>query len=311
MRLSYHWLQNGLVVLWDGQRGILPADVVTGGKVTISVPVLGPEKPGTYTLRLDLVQEGVTWFSGAGVAPHDLTANVRSAYVATYAVGLPPVLLPGGRTTVPVTVVNSGTAAWAAAGASPVRLAAHVNDAKGNVVIWDGARTSLAADVAPGASVKLDLIVDAPSAPGPYRVRIDLVREGIVWFSGLGVSTADVDLLVAADFRASLPGGPLTVSRANPVAALAVKNTSIATWTTSGAAPVNVGVHWFDAAGNTLLWDGPRTALPRAVAPNETVSVSVRLGAPPEGASFATIDLVSEGIAWFGSGTLRSVTIVP
>ena len=311
VRLSYHWLQNGLVVLWDGQRGILPADVATGGKVTVSVPVLGPEKPGTYTLRLDLVQESVTWFSGAGVAPHDLTANVRSAYVATYAVGAPSVLLPGGRTTVPVTVVNSGAVAWTAAGTSPVRLAAHVNDAKGNVVLWDGARTSFTADVAPGASVKLDLIVDAPSAPGPYRVRVDLVREGIAWFSGLGVSTADVDLLVAGDFRASLPGGPLTVSRANPVAALAVKNTSIATWTTSGAAPVNVGVHWYDAAGNTLLWDGPRTALPQAVAPNETVTVSVRLGAPPEGASFATIDLVSEGIAWFGSGTLRPVTIVP
>jgi hypothetical protein len=311
VRLAYHWLQSGAVVVWDGQRGILPADVASGGRVMVTVPVLTPTTPGTYTLRLDLVQEGIAWFSGLGVAAQDLVANVRTAYVATYSVGATPVLLPGGRATVPVTIVNTGTAAWTALGPNPVRVATHVTDAKGNVVIWDGARTALAADVAPGASAKVDLIVDAPAAAGPYRVRVDLVREGIAWFSGLGVTTGDVDLLVAGDFRASLPGGPLALSRADPVAQITVKNTSIATWTTQGSSPVGVGFHWSDAAGNVLVWDGARTPLPGPVAPGQSVNVSVRLGPVPAGAVFVTIDLVSEGIAWFGTGSLRQVTFAP
>jgi subtilisin family serine protease len=312
VRLSYHWLRSGTTAHWDGQRGILPRDVAPGASVLVSVPVLTLGTAGTYTLRLDLVQEGIAWFSGIGVAPFDLTVNVRSAYVATYAVGAAaPVLLPGGRATIPVTVTNTGTVTWPAAGANAVRLASHTNDARGNVVIWDGARTTLTADLAPGASAKLDLVVDAPRAAGPYRVRIDLVREGIAWFSGLGISTSDVDLLVVPDFRAQLPGGGLTVSRANPVTRVDIRNTSLATWTTSGASPVNVSVHWFDASGNTLIWDGPRTALPKAVAPNETVTVDVRLGAPPAGAAFVTIDLVAEGVSWFGAGTLRAVTLAP
>ena len=312
VRLAYHWLQNGTVVLWDGQRGLLPTDVATGGKVTVNVPVLTPSKAGTYTLRLDLVQEGIAWFSGLGVAPQDLTANVRTTFVATYTVAAaPPVLLPGARTTVPVTVTNAGSVTWDAAGASPVHLAAHVVDVRGNVVIWDGARTSLASDLAAGASATLPLIVDAPAAAGPYRVRVDLVREGIAWFSGLGVTTTDVDLLVASDFRAALPTGALTVSRANPVTRIAITNTSIATWTTAGASPVNVAVHWSDAAGGVLVWDGPRTALAAPVAPTGTVTVDVGLGTPPAGAAFVTIDLVSEGISWFGAGSLRPVTFTP
>jgi hypothetical protein len=312
VRLSYHWLRSGATVHWDGQRALLPADVPSGGRLTLNVPVLAPRTAGTYTLRLDLVQEGVAWFSGIGVAPYDLTVNVRSAFVATYAVGAPPPpLLPGGRTTVPVTVTNTGAATWTALGSNAVRLAAHVTDARGDVVIWDGARTALTSDLAPGASAKLDLVVDAPRTPGPYRVRIDLVREGIAWFSGLGVATSDVDLLVAADFRARLPGGPLTVSRAAPVARIALTNTSIATWTALGSNPVNVALHWHDAAGSTLVWDGPRTALPSPVSPNETVTIDVRLGAPPAGAAFVTIDLVAEGISWFGAGSLRPVTLAP
>jgi hypothetical protein len=41
------------------------------------------------------------------------------------------------------------------------------------------------------------------------------------------------------------------------------------------------------------------------------VTVAVRLGTVPAGAAFATIDLVSEGIAWFGAGSLRQVMFAP
>ena len=45
---------------------------------------------------VDLVRDGVAWFSDLGVTPFDVTANVRSGLVATYTIpaGPLPVLLP-------------------------------------------------------------------------------------------------------------------------------------------------------------------------------------------------------------------------
>lgn len=311
VHLSYHWLQNGALVQWDGLRASLPADVALGGRATVAVPVLPPVSPGAYTLRLDLVQEGIAWFSGAGVIPLDLPANVRSALVATYALDAVPAMLPGGRLAIPVTLTNIGTATWSAAGAMPVHVAAHISDSKGNVVSWDGARTVLAADVAPGAKVTTAVTVDAPLAAGAYRVRVDTVEEGVAWFSSLGVATADADLFVTPDLRAQLTGGPITVSRASPVAQVTITNTGIATWTPTGAAPVDVGVHWYDARGSVLVWDGPRTALPGPVAAGASVTLAVQLGAAPAGAAFVAVDLVAEGVAWAGQGPLRLVTFAP
>jgi hypothetical protein len=257
------------------------------------------------------VREGIAWFSGLGVATVDLPATVRTAFAATYGTPASATLLPGGRATIPLTLTNIGTTAWSAQGANPVHLAAHLTNAKGDVIVWDGARTSFPTDVAPGAQAKVDLIVDAPTLPGSYRVRADLVREGVAWFSALGVSTGDGDLLVAPDYRAAIPGGPVAVSRAQASVQVAIKNTSVATWSAAGASPVDVGVHWLDAAGTMLVWDGARTPLAGPVRPGETVTIDVRVGAAPSGAAFLVIDLVSEGIAWFGQGPLRAVTFTP
>jgi len=41
----------------------------------VQLPVSAPYGGG-YVLRLDLVQEGVSWFSGEGVLPDDLAVAV-------------------------------------------------------------------------------------------------------------------------------------------------------------------------------------------------------------------------------------------
>ncbi len=312
VHLSYHWLQAGNVVVWDGQRAALPADVPSGVSVTVSLSVRPPAQPGTYTLRIDLVQEGIAWFSGLGVPPQDLPSTVRTAFVATYAASAPPFLLPGGHILLPVTVTNAGTTTWNAGGANAIHLATHLVDPSGNVVVWDGARTAFPFDIPAGAVVQTTVAVDAPLTPGAYKLRIDLVREGIAWFSSLGVPTADLDLGVVADYRAQItPGGPLTLTGSSPAAQVTITNTGVGTWTTGGAAPVDISAHWYDATGRVLVWDGPRTPLRQSVGPNGSVTIAVQLGAPPAGAAFVAIDLVAEGVTWFGRGTLRPVTFTP
>jgi len=46
--------------------------------VTIAFRVRAPERPGRYLLAVDLVEEGVAWFSDAGVAPLTVKVTVRS-----------------------------------------------------------------------------------------------------------------------------------------------------------------------------------------------------------------------------------------
>ncbi|RDV82344.1 TadE/TadG family type IV pilus assembly protein [Ammonifex thiophilus] len=66
--LSYHWYDRntGKVVLWDGARDYVEAPVAAGQGYTFDLPVTAPPGPGVYTLVIDMVQEGVTWFEQKG-----------------------------------------------------------------------------------------------------------------------------------------------------------------------------------------------------------------------------------------------------
>ena len=68
--LSYHWLdaQRGPVE-YDGLRTPLPRPLPPGEACALTMRVRAPAKPGRYVLEIDLVEEGVSWFSRAGTRP--------------------------------------------------------------------------------------------------------------------------------------------------------------------------------------------------------------------------------------------------
>jgi subtilisin family serine protease len=312
VHVSYHWIgPDGSVVVWDGARAALPTDVAPGQNVVVSVPVAAPDTLGSYILRIDLVQEGVAWFSSQGVAPRDFAINVTNGFGASYAVSPLTPLQPGGRIALPVTLTNTGLATWAAGGLTPLHLAAHVFDATGQTVIWDGERTSLPGDVAPGQSVITTVVINAPAKAGPYTVKVDLVREGVAWLSSYGVAPATLVLQDIEDYRAAFQLASTQVSRAAPSVSVTVTNTSITTWSNSGPNVIDVSSHWLAADGTVLSWDGPRAALGAAVAPGASVIVTLPLATPPPGAASLVVDLVAEGLRWFGAGSVRGVTLVP
>lgn len=314
VRVSYHWLAtDGSMVVWDGARAPqFAADVQPGQSASVALTVTPPPAVGSYILRIDFVQEGVAWFSQQGAVTRDLQFTITNGYGASYAPAAVGAVLPGGRFVLPVVVRNTGVSTWASGGTTPVRVSSHVVDALGKMVSWDGVRTALVADLAPGGTISTAVTADAPLTAGSYRVRVDLVQEGVSWFSGLGVAPMDAPVSVISDYRATLTSGPLTVSRATGKTAVTITNTSLAIWSAEGApAPVRVAPHWYDAAGNALVWDGPRTFLSRDLAPGESITLVVALGEPPAGAASVTIDLVADGLRWFGAGTPRPVTVTP
>ena len=60
--LSYVWLDSDGKVALEGDRFALPEDMYPGDSAKILLLIKTPEKPGTYTLALSPVQEGVRWF---------------------------------------------------------------------------------------------------------------------------------------------------------------------------------------------------------------------------------------------------------
>ena len=156
--------------------------------------VVGPATPGSYTLRFDVVREGVAWFSGQGVATLPKAVNVTIPnYGMVFTAAPASVTLPAnGTATVPLTVKNTGSLAWTASQLYDASY--HITRWDDTVVVWDGVRTPLP-DIAPGGSATIQVAVRAPAA-GSYVVKFDLVREGVTWFSGQGIPTGNVAALV-------------------------------------------------------------------------------------------------------------------
>jgi hypothetical protein len=99
---------------------------------------------------------------------------------------------------VSVSLTNDGNFTWPSGGASPVHLAYHWYTSEGYLVQWDGERSLLSTDVAPGGSTTVSASVTALGEAGSYILKWDLVQEGVTWFGNAGCDTMDVAVEVAA-----------------------------------------------------------------------------------------------------------------
>jgi peptidoglycan hydrolase-like amidase len=209
---------------------------------------------------------------------------------------------PGQTATVAVTVRNLSDTTWSAEGPHPVKLAYHVYDAAGNLVVWDGLRTALPDDVAAGGEAVVLLTLVAPAHTGVYTVRPDLVRDGVAWFSSEDAPAGAFTLRVTADLDAGygettapatmIPGGEVPIQ-------LVLANTGLATWRAAGDHPVRLAYHWL-AGSSAVVWDGARNALPHDIAPGERLAIAANVRAPDAPGSYTLAwDMVEEGVGWF------------
>lgn len=135
-------------------------------------------------------------------APASLSADAYSFSASL--VSAPPVLRPGETGKVQIALKNTSSAAWPAASLAattkPLCAAYHVFSSTGELLTWDGNRTPITSDVAPGGEVALALSVQAPSIPGRYIIRPDLVEENVAWFSrqNKSLQLLSIDLHVQA-----------------------------------------------------------------------------------------------------------------
>jgi len=198
--LGYHWIDfnSREVVVFDGKRSIINKDGINAGdEAVFDLDVKSPQEPGEYILQIDLVHEGVTWFSFQGVPTLENFITVDISYSAQYDDGgsTPNYLEPGQEFETQVTVRNNGFLLWSSEGTNKMRLGTHwINRDTGEVVIWDGDRGLILEDVSHNGETTVDINIKAPDVPGRFTLQYDMVYEGVSWFSEKGVIPLEVNV---------------------------------------------------------------------------------------------------------------------
>ena len=300
--VSYHWHDvTGKTIVWDGVRSPLPTNVDPQGSATVNATVVAPAAACACILTIDLVREGVAWFGQLGSTPFRQPSFVAPVtFAAVFGAPATAAAYFGESKTVQVTVTNTGNIAWNATGPNPVNMSYHLLAPSGNPVIWDGPRTPLTADVAPGQSATFSISYVAPPTAGTYTLVLDLVREGVSWFQFLGSQPFRQSVVVTSGLAAGY-GATTTPQQATISATLQlsvqVSNYGQRTWT-PGA--FSLSYHIFKANGDTVAWDGARGVLPGSVPPFATVSVPISVALPGTTGDYVLAwDMVQEGVAWF------------
>ncbi|MBM3706796.1 MAG: hypothetical protein FJW69_00425 [Actinobacteria bacterium] len=200
--MSYHWLdfETKKVVVFDGERTLLPVDTVySGQEIELDMKIKSPQKQGSYILQVDMVHEGQTWFSYQGVPPLEKYLSVNLEYAATYndKGTTPKEVAPGEQFIAYVTVTNNGFMTWENDTRDRVNLGVHwYNRDTREVIIFDGDSGELPNYVGRGESALVKMIITAPEKPGRYIIAFDLVHENVTWFSHQGVIPLEADINV-------------------------------------------------------------------------------------------------------------------
>src|SRR3989442_929035 len=294
VKLGYKWVSDATGNTFPGPSLVpLPADVAPGQQVRLPIVVTAPQYPTNYTMYLDLYKENEFAFADKGIAPDDTPTGVSVDFKAGYQLGSQPRCTAGQPTTVPVTISNLGRGTFPVTNSYPISLGYHWTSATGQTVLWDGARTKLGGDLLAGQATTVNAAITAPTNGGNYLMKLDLVQEGIAWFSSKGVPTGNAPVTIAGSLVASFGASyqPSTSSLAfagsRTTVPLTITNTSNFTWPAGGSNPVRLSYHWANTAGTTPASARPRTPrvadAPRGgfVAPQAPGALPAPRGPPP------------------------------
>jgi hypothetical protein len=155
--------------------------------------VEAPKQPGTYMMTLELPREGVELARRQitlvkRTKPSDNEALVLSA---AYELQSSSTQVEGKKIAFQVKVVNTGTAVWVPGPhVGGIRLGYTWYDSHGRE-LSDG-RIELPYEIYPGASYIFRPLLEAPSKPGNYILRVELVSELVTWFHDRGVRPLEI-----------------------------------------------------------------------------------------------------------------------
>jgi ubiquinone/menaquinone biosynthesis C-methylase UbiE len=125
----------------------------------------------------------------ASRSPLPAVAATRPYSADVELLAAPGMVLPGAPVALRIRIKNTGGLSWETAeraGGGQVRIGVQLMDANQRLVDREFHRASLPSPLPPGAQAECELTCSAPSAPGTYHLKIDLVAEGVTWFEPVG-----------------------------------------------------------------------------------------------------------------------------
>jgi hypothetical protein len=193
---------------WGMSRVVLAAgdSIVPGQQKTFSFPVTAPTTPGPYNFKWKMVHEvaGFGWF---GDPSTNLIINVGTLDNAQFIsqVGPPTAMNLGQTATVSVTMKNTGTTTWTAAG--NYRLGSQNPQDNTN---WGINRVALSStdSIAPGSSKTFTFPVTAPTTPGTYNFQWQLIKV-TTWFGDLSTNLPITVADLAPSFKSFTYSGDI------------------------------------------------------------------------------------------------------
>ncbi|HZB44955.1 MAG TPA: methyltransferase domain-containing protein, partial [Pyrinomonadaceae bacterium] len=172
--------ENGLAVVGDyvSVNGLFERALLEGDRLPLTK---------VATDYHYLICKKVAAGARASTVPDSRRPGTLSAHIAPRD-ALPERFAPGARIEAHLAVTNAGDTLWLtgqSVRAGLVMPALRIYDGEGRIV---GERHGplLARAVAPGETVALRVECNAPTRPGPYTLKIDLVDQHVCWFEERG-----------------------------------------------------------------------------------------------------------------------------
>ena len=209
-------------------------------------------------------------------------------------------LVPGETMNVSVTMRNLGPSTWTAG--QQFRLGAI-----GNNALIAGGRAYLTTDVAPNTDVTFNFTVIAPSVPGNYNFRWQMLQEGVQFF---GDATTNIPITVLtpsnqAEFVSQQVPAVMYVGEPYAVS-VTMRNTGNTTWAAGSVFKLG-SQHPQD----NMTWGLNRVVVTQPVAPGGQYTFNFVVTAPsPKGTYNFQWRMVKEGVEWFGAYTNNATVSV-
>ena len=150
-------------------------------------------------------------------------------------------------------------------------------------------------------------VVAATTEPGVIEARLPPTTEPAPVPAGAAASR----VAGACDVRYTHYDGPEQVDAgAEFLVVVDIVNDGWDEWRSDGTPPVHVSYHWLSLADEMIEFDGLRSDLPGAIGPGDTGRATVTVRAPAtRGGYRLAIDLVKEGVTWFGQAGAPTHTV--
>jgi len=303
--LGYHVYDASGNFLYTGDWSVFPANLASGETVTLNRIITAPATPGDYTIAWDIIDTATpTWFSSKGNAalPSALTVTQPVHGITWGSHTTPTSLSQDERTSISLTLTNSGTKTWLR---GAFFLSYHVFDANGTY-LYTGPWSNLNIQRPQHAeTITLTVPFHAPSDASTYTIKWDMIDMHVpIWFSARNVATLNTSLTVTSGAAYGLTPGESTLPAQGTAAqsvsvSVPITNTGTITWDTNR---FFLSYHWYDENG-TYLSTGQWVVLPEAVASGASTTATITITIPETPGNYQLLwDIIDyQGSLWFSA----------